>query len=52
MVIGGCNGVWEGVITFRRCDSLQVGVKDARKVCQLMDRFDAHGRSVHKLREV
>ena len=26
MVVGGCKGVWEGVITFRRCDTPQGGV--------------------------
>ena len=36
MVIGGCKGVWEGVITLSRCDSPQGGVKCVRKVCQLM----------------
>ena len=41
----------ECVITFRRCDSPQ-GVKDVRKVCQLMERSDAHWRSVYELREV
>ena len=43
MVMGLCKGVWEGVITFRRCDSPHGGVKYVRKVCQLMDRFDGHG---------
>ena len=28
MVMGGYKGVCEGVITFRRCDSSQGGVKD------------------------
>ena len=32
MVIGGCRGMWEGVITFRRCDSSQGGVTDVKKV--------------------
>ena len=32
MVIWGCQGVREGVITFRRCDSPLGGVKDVRKV--------------------
>ena len=27
----------EGVITFRRCDTPQGGVKDVRRVCQLME---------------
>ena len=29
MVMGGCKGVWEGVIT-SRCDTPQGGVKDVR----------------------
>ena len=29
--MGGCKGVWEGVITFRRCDSPQGSVKDVKK---------------------
>ena len=29
MVIGGCKGLWEGVITFR-CDTPQGSVKDVR----------------------
>ena len=36
MVMGGCKGVWEGVIMSRRCDTPQGGVKDLRKVCQVM----------------
>ena len=52
MVMGGCKGVWEGVITFRRCDSHQGGVKYVRKVCHLLERCDGHGGSVHKLGEV
>ena len=24
--MGGCKGVWEGVITFRRCENNQGGV--------------------------
>ena len=36
MVMGGCKVVLEGVKTFRRCDNHQGGVKDVRKVCQLM----------------
>ena len=35
--MGRCKGVWEGVITFRMCDSPKGGVKDVRKVYQLMD---------------
>ena len=30
----------------RRCDSCQGGVKCIRKVCQLMERCDGHGKSV------
>ena len=36
----------EGVITF---DSPQGRVKDIRKVCQLIERCYAHGRSVQGL---
>ena len=50
--MGGYKGVWEGMITFSWWDSPQRGVKDVRKVCQLMERFDAHERSVQELREV
>ena len=32
MVIGGCKGVLEGVIVFKRCDSPHGGVKYVRKV--------------------
>ena len=28
--------------SFRRCDSPQVGLKDVRKVCQLIERCDGH----------
>ena len=54
MVMGGCKGVWEGGITFMRCDSSQGSVIDVTKVCQLMERCDAHGRSVQeqKIRHV
>ena len=41
--------MWEGVITFRRCHSPQGGVTDVRKMCQLMERCDAHERSVQEL---
>ena len=44
--------MWEGVITFRRYDSSQGSLKDVRKACQLMERCDAHGRSVQELGEV
>ena len=36
MVIGGCKGMCEGVITFRRCENHQGGVKGVTKVCQVM----------------
>ena len=52
MVIEECKGILEGVITFTRCDSPQGGVKGIRKVCQLMERCDAHGRSVQELGQV
>ena len=42
----------EDVITFRRCDSPQGGVKDVRKVSQLMERCDAHGINVQEVGEV
>ena len=35
--------MWEGVITFRRCENHQGGAKVVRKVCQLMARWDGHG---------
>ena len=37
------------MITFRGCDSHQGSVKDVRKVCQLIERCYAHGRSVREL---
>ena len=40
------------MITFKRSDSQHGGVKDIRKVCQLMERCDAHGISVQELGEV
>ena len=43
MVMGRCKGVWEGVITFRLCDTPQGSVKDVRKVCHVMERCDSHG---------
>ena len=43
MVMGGCKGVWEGLITFRRCVNHQGGVKGVRKVCQVIERCDGHG---------
>ena len=36
----------------RMCDSHQGDVKGNRKVCQLMERCDAHERSVQELGEV
>ena len=35
-----------------RRDSPKGGVKDVRKVCPLMERCDAHGRSLQELGEV
>ena len=52
MVMEECKGVWEGVITFRRCDIPQGGVKDVRKVCQVMERCDGHGGDVKVLGEM
>ena len=52
MVMGVCKGVWEGVITFRKCDSPQGDVKHVGKVCLLMGRYDVHGRSVQEVGEV
>ena len=52
MVIGGCKWGWEGLTTFRRCDSPQGGVKDVRKVCQLMEKCDGHREDVKVLGEV
>ena len=49
---GGCKGMWDGLVIFRRCDSPQAGVKYVRKVCRLMERCDYDGRSVQELREV
>ena len=49
MVMGGYKCVWEGVITFRRCDTPQGGVKDVRKVCHVMERRDSHGGDVRCL---
>ena len=40
------------MLTFKRCDSAQGGVKVVRKVFQLMERCDAQGRSVQELGEV
>ena len=34
--MGGCKGLWEDLITFRRCEKHQGGVKGVRKVCQVM----------------
>ena len=34
--MGGCKGVWEFLITFRRCKNHQGGVKGVTKVCQVM----------------
>ena len=40
------------MIAFRKCDSPQGGVNDVRKVFQLMERCNAHGRSVQVLGKV
>ena len=40
------------MVIFRRCDSPQGGVKDNRKVRKLMERCDAHRRSVQERGEV
>ena len=50
MAMGDEKGVWEGV-TVKRYDSPQGGLKVVRKVCQLMDRCDAHGCSIQELGE-
>ena len=50
--MGGCKGVWEGVVTFRRCDNPQGGVKCVRKGCQLMERCYGHGGNLKVLGEV
>ena len=47
----GCMGGWEDVIYFMGCGSPQGGVKVVRKVCQLVERCDAHPRSVQELGE-
>ena len=55
MVMGGCKGVCEGMITFWRCDRPQGSVKDVkgiRKVSQLMERFDGHVRGIKGSGEV
>ena len=49
---GGCKGILEAVITVKRHDSPHGGVKFVTKVCQLMERCDAHWRSVEQLVEV
>ena len=40
------------MIAFSKCDSPQGGVNDVRKLFQLMERCDAHGRSVQVLGKV
>ena len=52
MVMGGCKGVWEGVITFRRCGNHQEGVKGVTKVCQVMERCDSHWGDMNVLGQV
>ena len=49
---GGRKGVWEGVITFRRCENHQGAVKGVRKVCQVMERCDGHGGDINVLGQV
>ena len=44
--------MWEGVITFSRCDTPQEGVKDVRKVCQVRMRCDGHVGDVKVLGKV
>ena len=44
--------MWKGVVTSRRCDSPRGSVKYMRTVCQLMERCDAHRRSVQELGDV
>ena len=41
-----------GVTVDRECDSQNGGVKDIRKVCQLVGRCDGHGGYVSTLGEV
>ena len=50
--MGGCKGVWECVVSFKRCDSPQGGVKVVRNVCQVMEKGDCHGRRVQVFGEV
>ena len=40
------------MIPFRKCDTPQGGLKDVRKVCQMMERFDGYGGDVKVLMEV
>ena len=40
------------MITFRRCDTPQGGVKDVSKVCQVLERYDGHRGDVKVLGEV
>ena len=40
------------MITFRRYDTPQGGMKDAKKVCQIMERCGGHGGDVKVLWEV
>ena len=41
-----------GVTVDRECDSLKSGVKDIRKMCQLVGRCDGHRGDVSRLGEV
>ena len=52
MIMGGCKVVLEGVIPFKRCDTPQGGVKDVRKICQVMERCGGHGGDVKVLGQV
>ena len=50
--MGECTGACRGVTAVRKCDMQPSGMKCIRKVCQLLERCDAHGRSVQELVEV
>ena len=49
--MGGQEEMWEVIITFRRWYSPQGGVKDERKMCQLMESRDGHVGDVNVLGE-
>ena len=44
--------MWEDVKAFRGCDSPRGGVEYVTKVCQLIEKCDAHRRSVQVFWEV